>query len=157
MNRSFAAMSFLGIMLLAVPGQTELSLGKERPSDKHMAAFRKCAEECNRCQVECDACAAHCAHLLAQGKKEHLTTLRTCQDCATFCSAAACIVARHGPFSDSICKSCAEACARCGKECDKHSDDAEMKRCAQVCRQCEQACREMLTHVNAKATTAPRD
>jgi hypothetical protein len=87
--------------------------------------------------------------MVAQGKKEHQTTLRTCLDCATHCSAAAQITARRGPFSDLICKACAEACAKCGKECAKFSEDEHMKKCADECRRCEKACREMLTHLSA--------
>jgi hypothetical protein len=127
-----------------------------RPGDKHAAHFLKCAEECNNCQRACDSCATHCGQLLAQGKKEHFATLQTCQDCSTFCSAAAAIAARQGPFADLICKACADACVRCAKECDKHAEhDAQMKQCAEACRKCEQACRAMLTHVSA-ARTAER-
>ena len=84
-----------------------------------------------------------------QGKKEHAKTLATCQDCATHCSAAASIVARKGPFSDLICKACAEACARCGKACEQFPDDKHMKMCAEECRKCEKECREMLKHTPA--------
>ena len=115
------------------------------------AHFKKCAEECSACQRACDACATHCARLLVQGKKDHVVTLQSCQDCATLCSSAASIVSRRGPFSDTVCKACAEACARCAKECDKHASDGEMKRCAEECRKCEQVCREMLTKL--KETT----
>ena len=95
---------------------------------------------------------------MAQGKKEHFITLQTCQDCATLCSAAASIMAREGLFSDTICKACAEACARCAKECEKHAaHDAEMKRCGEACRKCELACREMLTHLSEAKLTERRD
>jgi hypothetical protein len=114
--------------------------------DAHGAMAEKCAKACGDCQRMCDMCAKHCADLLAQGKKEHVKTLATCQDCATFCSAAACIVSRQGPFSDEICKSCAEACARCGKACEEYPNEPTMKRCAEECRRCEQACKEMLKH-----------
>ena len=120
--------------------------------DKHKAHFLKCAEECNKCQRECDSCALHCARMVADGKKEHFTTLQTCQDCATHCAAAAAIMARQGPFSDLICKACMEACARCGKECEKHPNDSQMKQCAEACRRCEQACRDMLAHIGSAPT-----
>jgi hypothetical protein len=120
--------------------------------DKHgmHEAFKKCAEACNACQLECDSCATHCAHLIAEGKKDHLKTLQTCNDCAEFCSAATRIVAGGGPFSDLICDGCAEACARCAKACEQFPDDAAMKRCAEECRKCEKACRDMLKHVGMK-------
>jgi len=114
--------------------------------DHHGGMFEKCAKACSDCQRACDSCGSHCAKLITEGKKEHLTTLRTCQDCATHCSAAACIVSRQGPFADLICKACAEACARCGKACAKFSDDEHMKMCADECKKCEKACRQMLEH-----------
>lgn len=116
----------------------------------HDAVYKKCATACTDCQKECDSCAAHCANMLAEGKKDHLRSLRTCQDCATHCSAAACIVARKGPFADLICKACAEACKRCGNECEKFKEDAHMRKCAESCRKCENACREMLSHIQTK-------
>ncbi len=116
-------------------------------SPDHAAHFAACAKACGECALACDTCAAHCGRMLADGKKEHLTTLRTCQDCAAVCGSAACVTARGGPFSDLICTACAEACKRCGDECAKYPNDPEMKRCADECRKCEKACRDMLQHV----------
>ena len=116
---------------------------KHLEHDKH---YQECAKACSDCQRECDSCATHCAHQLHAGKKEHMTTLGTCQDCADFCAAASQIVARGGPFAALICDPCAEACARCAKECEKFPQDEHMKRCAEECRKCEKACREMLKH-----------
>ncbi len=124
--------------------------------EHHAAAFDKCAAVCGECQRACDSCATHCTHMVAEGKKDHVRTLRTCQDCATHCAAAACIVARRGPFSDLICKACAEACSRCGKECDKFSGDDHMKQCAEACKKCEQACRDMLGHTGAGTASAEK-
>jgi hypothetical protein len=113
----------------------------------HDQSYEQCAKACNDCEQICAACSTHCAELVAQGRKEHLRTLRTCQDCATTCAAAAKIVAAKGPFADLICTACADACKRCGDECDKFKDDPMMKRCADECRRCEKACRDMLAHV----------
>jgi len=65
----------------------------------HAIAYEKCAKACSDCQRMCELCTTHCAKQVAAGKKEHLKTLQTCQDCAAHCSAAASIVARQGPFS----------------------------------------------------------
>jgi hypothetical protein len=120
---------------------------------EHGDRYDKCARACSDCQRSCDSCASHCADLLAAGKKEHRKTLATCQDCATHCAAAASIVARKGPFSDLICKACAEACDRCGKACAAFPEDRHMKQCAEECRRCEKACREMLEHTTNKERT----
>jgi hypothetical protein len=141
-----AAMAGVGMAALSVGAQRQGGADDKatRPHQHATTAQDKCAAACSDCQRACDACAHHCGMMLAEGKKEHLTTLQTCQDCATVCAAAACIVARHGPFSDSICKACAEACNRCGKECDKFPNDPMMKKCADACKACEKACRDML-------------
>lgn len=139
-----------GLSALAV-GAMEASLFAQQKSAsgghaEHDSMLQSCAKACSDCQRACDMCSTHCAHLLANGKKEHATTLATCQDCADFCAAAAQIVARGGPFSSQICEACAEACAKCGKECEKFPDDKHMKMCAEECRKCEKACREMVKH-----------
>ena len=95
--------------ILAALSLSSFAAGQPAKDNSHHAAYEECAKACNDCQRLCDMCASHCGKLVAEGKKEHLTTMRTCQDCATHCSAAACIVARMGPFSDLICTACADA------------------------------------------------
>jgi hypothetical protein len=137
----------LGISAAALGGYQAVARGAEEEEHHGLSdAHEECAEACNDCQVKCDACATHCAEQLAAGHKEYLTTLNTCRDCADFCSTAAQIVARSGPFAGLICKGCADACQRCGKECDKF-DHKMMQDCAKECFLCEKACREMLKHV----------
>jgi peroxiredoxin len=137
----------LAVALLIANGGGTVAQDKGKGHDHHAAAYDECAKACNDCQSACDACATHCAKLVSEGKKEHLKILQTCQDCATHCSAAAGIVARKGPFSDLICKACADACKRCGDQCEKFKDDPVVKKCADECRKCEKACRDMLKHV----------
>lgn len=131
---------------------------KVRPAaaqDAHKEMFDTCAKACDECKRICDACARHCVMQVAEGKKEHLRTVQTCQDCASFCATASCIMARQGPFAGLICQGCAEACNRCGKECERFNDPM-MKDCARECRECEKACREMLKHVNQQVQETPR-
>lgn len=146
MKRIVCSAACLLVACIAFDGRST-GYAQKPAHDGHHAHYDKCAKECNDCQRACDSCATHCAMLLAQGKKEHLHTLQTCQDCSSYCIAAATIVARRGPFSDIICKSCEEACARCAKACEKHPDDPHMKQCAEACRKCEKACREMVRHI----------
>jgi len=129
--------------ILTVAAAFALSADPTAPGH-HDDHFMACAKACDDCARMCDSCGAHCAKMIADGKKDHLTTLQTCQDCATTCSAASCITARSGPFADLICTACAEACKRCGDACEKHKDDAKMKACADECRKCEKACRDMI-------------
>jgi hypothetical protein len=111
--------------------------------DPKMPYFLVCAKACDDCARICDTCSAHCAKLVADGKNEHMQTLKLCQDCAAVCRAAAAVTARDGPMADLITLACADACKRCGDECEKHASDPVMKGCADQCRACEKVCREM--------------
>ena len=147
-RRVFGAAALASLALAAFSSPL---LAQEQPRAggahaEHDEMLQACAKACSDCARACDTCATHCAHLLAGGKKEHATTLATCQDCADICVAASHVVARGGPYAGVICQACAEACAGCAKECEKHPDDEHMKMCAEECRGCEKACRDMVTH-----------
>lgn len=149
-NRREFGVAGLSVVALAALKGSAFAQGKTNASGEHAEhddVLQACAKACSDCQRACDMCTTHCAHLLAEGKKEHATTLATCQDCADFCVAASQVAARGGPFAALICESCAEACARCAKECEKFPDDKHMKMCAEECRKCEKACREMVKHL----------
>ena len=117
---------------------------------EHDEAIQSCAAACSDCQRACDSCATHCTHLLSEGKKEHLATVMSCQDCASVCAAAAQIVSRGGPYSSLICESCAKICSECHTECAKFPDDKHMRSCAEECRKCETACRAMVKQTASK-------
>jgi hypothetical protein len=137
----------VGIIFLSATAFAAQSRQGSTKHKEHDEAMQACAKACSDCQRQCDSCATHCAHLVGDGKKQHITTLMTCQDCANICTTAAQIVARNGPMAGLICAPCAEACAQCGKECEKFPNDQHMKRCAEECRKCEKACRDMVKHV----------
>ena len=143
----FAVFAIFGLMAFALQGQTQ---EKKVDHMEHSAVMQECAKACSDCQRTCDMCATHCAHMLHEGKKEHLTTLATCRDCATVCSAAAQIVARGGPFAGLICESCVKACDKCATACEAFPDDEHMKACAEECRKCEKACKAMIEHMASK-------
>jgi hypothetical protein len=136
--------AFVGMMAFAQQGQTQ---EKKIDHMEHNEMMQACAKACSDCQRSCDTCATHCTHMLYEGKKDHLATLTACQDCATICSAASQIVARGGPFSNTICTACVEACAKCGKACEQFPHDEHMKACAEECRKCEASCKAMLKHM----------
>jgi hypothetical protein len=111
-------------------------------SGPHAACARACAD----CMLQCDSCHHHCERLVAQGKKEHVKTMRLCDDCGAICAVAARVTSRDGPLSVTICDSCAKACDTCGATCKKFPDDEHMKTCAKACDACAKACREMIKH-----------
>ena len=126
------------------------------PHAAHKAMFEDCAKACHDCQRLCDACAHHCAGLVAQGNKEHVKTMQTCQDCAAFCAMAARIVGSHGPFADISASSCATACERCAVACEEFGGDGMMKKCAEECRRCEKSCRQMNGNKTVEKTAPAR-
>jgi hypothetical protein len=135
-------------ILGAAPFAEQARTGEKNvPHMEHAKAMQACAKACSECQRACDSCATHCAHLVAEGKKDHLKSLANCQDCATVCAAAAQIVARGGPHAVLVCESCAKSCDQCAKVCEKHPDDKHMKECAEECRKCEKACKAMVKHM----------
>ena len=141
------ALAIGGVMAFAQPGKTQ---EKKVAHGEHDEMMQACAKACSDCQRACDTCATHCTHLLHAGKKEHLTTAMSCQDCATVCVAAAQIIARGGPDSVLICECCTKACDQCGTACEKFPDDKHMQACAEECRKCEKSCRAMVKHMAGK-------
>jgi len=141
------ALAIIGVVVFAPQGRAQEKKGDHM---EHSEMMQACAKACSDCQRACDLCGTHCAHLLTEGKKEHLATLRSCQDCATVCTAAAQIVARGGPVSVLICECCAKACDTCGTACERFPDDKHMKACAEECRKCEKSCQMMVKHMGGK-------
>jgi hypothetical protein len=137
--------SGIGIVALAF---TLAITGMELFANQAFAADMKvdqklqdCAKACSDCQRECDLCATHCAHLLAEGKKDHLSTLMHCRDCAICCAACSHVCASGGPLSAVMADCCAKCCEHCAKACEAFPDDKHMKKCAEECRKCETACK----------------
>jgi hypothetical protein len=127
-----------------------LGLGGSAPADDKDKAhhahgpYATCARACAECSLQCESCFAHCSHLVAEGKKDHVRSMRTCNDCGDFCALAARITGRHGPTAVTTCEACAKVCDMCGAACEKFPDDEHMKACAKSCRDCAKACREMI-------------
>jgi len=142
-----AAVGALGAALLGLacfgPAWAE---GKADKKEHMHGPFSACARACADCALECDSCHAHCAHLVAEGKKDHVKTMALCNDCGLVCSTAAQITARHGPLAATTCEACARACDACGAACAKFEHDDHMQRCARACKACAKACRDMIKH-----------
>jgi hypothetical protein len=105
-------------------------------------------EAATDCAAHCSACADAC---LEEGDPSMTRCIRGDLDCADICAATAKVVGRAGasgaPWLEQV-RVCAEACANCAEECEKHADHHDHCRvCAEACRRCEQACRELLASV----------
>lgn len=108
-------------------------------------ALIRCVEACFECAQTCVACADAC---LAEDMVKDLThCIRLDLDCADLCLATGRLGARRTGSNAAILQRlvalCAEACAGCATECERHAGMHEHCRlCAESCRRCEAACRE---------------
>ena len=98
----------------------------------------------NRCAAICNMTTAHCLARIEKGGSEnagaHAKIAAATNDCQSFCTLTAALMARKSPMAIYAHKACADACRDCAEACDKSADE-HVKKCAEVCRECERACR----------------
>ena len=97
-----------------------------------------CIKSCTDCNQVCLQTIAYC---LEKGG-DHIKDIKLLQDCADICQVSAASMARGSDMHGRLCAVCAEISGRCAEACDRHGDDAQMKRCAEACRRCAQECRD---------------
>ncbi len=147
-NRMFGLMAlaftltFVGVDAFSQRAQAAEMMGDPK--------LQECAKVCSDCQRMCNLCATHCAHLLAEGKQEHLKTLMLCRDCAICCAACSQVCASEGPLSAVMADCCAKCCDRCAKACEAFPDDKHMQACAKECRKCEKVCKDVAKSMASK-------
>lgn len=134
------------LVALAVLTTGTATARDDKGHDHHGEHFMKCAKACSDCQRECASCFDHCTKQVAEGKKEHAATVRTCNDCGQVCALAATLSASKSPMAAPVCEACAKVCDDCAAACEKFKDDKHMAACAKSCRDCAKACREMIKH-----------
>ena len=111
----------------------------------------RCIDECYACAETCTLCADDC--LSEQNVQSLVKCIRLNLDCADVCTAAGRVTARQTDYDANVTRTvveaCAQACASCGDECERHASHHEHCRiCAEACRRCEQACRDLLNAMN---------
>ncbi|MDE3720454.1 four-helix bundle copper-binding protein [Nocardiopsis sp. N85] len=108
---------------------------------------RACIEACGECAQACTLCADAC--LGEEGVADLVACVRSDLDCADLCETTHRLLSRRTARDNALLKTvleaCAQACRRCGNECERHAGHHEHCRvCAEVCRRCEDACRDLL-------------
>jgi len=100
----------------------------------------------NGCAKICTICADACV-----GEKDPELTrcIRLNLDCADICGTTANLLSRQTKTDKVILceqlKACAEACNKCGLECEMHAEKYEHCRiCAEICFGCENTCNDLL-------------
>ena len=112
------------------------SLTEPTHAHNHADTWFECAE----------ACATACLDMGDQDSRHHDMTLciKLCRDCADICTLCGRLEARGSQFMQPYRQLCADVCAACATECEKHADHvAHCKACAAACRRCEAECRQM--------------
>jgi hypothetical protein len=149
----------VGLAVALTLGLVVTARAEDKVSAPHVhrsPEMEKCIKACHDCAVQCESCFNHCAHLAAEGKKEHLATLKSCVDCGDLCIVAAKIMLRDGALVGAACDGCAKACDGCAAACDKFPMDDHMKACAKACKDCSKACQEMEKSISGTATRTSR-
>jgi len=136
-----------------------LALGQNataaQPKEGHAHHRDKTTQALVNCLTECSLCMGHCAKLVENGQKEHLMTMKLCDECAAVCFITLKMTASRTAALAAQAEACAKVCDVCGAACEKQPNDEMMKQCAQACRDCAKVCREMRTG-SAKTTTPGR-
>src|SRR5690348_6151454 len=87
------------------------------------AALIRCIEACYDCAQACTACAD--ASLAEPALADLVQCIRLDLDCADLCVATGAMASRRTGSDEAVLKlvieACAEACSRCGDECERHA------------------------------------
>lgn len=106
-----------------------------------MQKYRELINTLNNCVSACEFCANSC---LDEDNVEEMTNcIRLDRDCADICSLAIKFLSRESKRAIHIIGTCADFCAECAEECEKHDHDHCIE-CAKACRQCEESCKAYL-------------
>jgi len=95
-----------------------------------------------QCAKYCDLCAAACLG------EEDLSSVRNCINtdlaCSAACKNSSQLLIWENNFVKTSLHLCAEICADCASECEKHHHE-HCKLCARVCREAAAQCMEFIT------------
>ncbi|MBD1922482.1 four-helix bundle copper-binding protein [Funiculus sociatus GB2-A5] len=104
--------------------------------------MQQCIQNCQDCHSIClQTAVTYC--LPTGGMHAEPDHIRLMLDCAEICQTSANFMLRGSDLHTRTCGICAEICQRCAENCDRMSDDAQMKECADMCRRCAESCRQM--------------
>lgn len=116
-----------------------------------MNNFKEIIDSLSNCEIECERCAALC--LEEENVKELSKCIKLNRDCADICSLGIKFLTRQSGLLQSVISVCADLCALCAEECEKH-DHKHCERCAAVCRECEELCKQYLDSARQMAMNA---
>src|SRR5688572_25393156 len=83
MRRS--TMVLFAVLALLLTGSLVLGQNAARQAKSGHAHHDATTKALAHCLTECSLCMGHCAKLVEEGKKDHLTTMKPCDECAAVC------------------------------------------------------------------------
>ncbi len=101
----------------------------------------KFIETLNNCVAHCNYCADAC--LDADDIQKMVDCIRTDKACAEACNATAQLLAANYADVKGMVEYCHSVCKKCADECAKH-EHQHCKDCAEACRKCADACEAYL-------------
>ncbi len=103
--------------------------------------IQRCIDDCLNCHSICLNTMTYCLQKgSTQVEPAHIGLIL---DCAEICKTCANFLLRDSDLYAHVCAICAVVCDRCAQECEKMSDNTQMRACAQICRRCAESCRKM--------------
>ncbi|MES2330729.1 MAG: four-helix bundle copper-binding protein [Bacteroidota bacterium] len=99
-------------------------------------------DQLNNCAALCNHCATAC--LEEDDVKMMARCIKLDTDCAEMCRVTASFVARGSEHAPHLLRECAEICAACAEECEKHAGMEHCRECAESCRACAEACASLV-------------
>ncbi len=109
--------------------------------------MKQCIQNCLDCHSVCLNTLTYC--LQQGGMHSELPHIRLMLDCAEICQTSANFMLRGSEMHIRTCAICTEICLKCAEDCDRMSEDEQMKACAQMCRTCAETCRQMSMPISA--------
>jgi hypothetical protein len=99
----------------------------EHNSHMLLSALADCITACNKCAAAC---------LREKEVSELSRCIELDLECAEICTLAAYFISRGSEQTQKVVKLCADICAACHKECEKHSHMEHCRICAEACKKC---------------------
>lgn len=116
-----------------------------------MNTYEKIIDSLSDCVEACESCATLC--LEEDNVKKMTGCIKLDLDCAEICALAVKLLSRDSQYAKSIISLCADACAQCAEEGEKH-DHQHCKECAEACRNCEEICKTHLDTLRQAAVNS---
>jgi NAD-dependent dihydropyrimidine dehydrogenase PreA subunit len=136
---------------------TDAAAGQSGTDDpKHAGMKHSCCDACGECAQACNKAFHISVELASAGKPRYARMAQTVADCAAFCALSAQMISRNSVLMTLSCQACADACQRCGQECETFDTDLDMKICLDACKRCEESCRNMVKAMGHAPATAPK-